>query len=129
MENLFETLAKITKPCPENSDNPAYVKIDEIDVIKLIIHTTNCMAGGEVISPSNIASLLRTSRYQVDKHIKVLKNKGFISYQSVLCTTDEDYCPPYNGYKLSESGKIEYGKEIKEHSDWECQIIKECFGE
>lgn len=106
----------------------SYLKINELDVVNMIIRTSHDWQGCGVISPSNIAHLLKTSRYQVDKYIKALKNKGLLEYKSVMIGSDEDYYPPYNGYKLSKQGEITYSKELKELEDHNTKLIKECFG-
>lgn len=106
----------------------SYLKINELDVVNIIIRTAHDWQGCGVISPSNIAHLLKTSRYQVDKYIKTLKDKGLLEYKSVMIGSEEDYYPPYNGYKLSKQGEITYSKELKELEEHNTKLIKECFG-
>tara|TARA_R110002012_G_scaffold320654_1_gene544880 strand:- start:771 stop:1151 length:381 start_codon:yes stop_codon:yes gene_type:complete len=116
------------QPCTIDSVRRSYLKIGESDVVNVIMRTAHDWQGCGVISPSNIAHLLKTSRYQVDKHIKTLKNKGLLEYKSVMIGSEEDYYPPYNGYKLSKQGEITYSKELKELEERECKLIQECFG-
>lgn len=92
----------------------SYLKVSENDIVDVILKTAHDWHSCGVISPSNIAHLLKTSRYQVDKHIKALKSKGLLEYKSVMIESEEDYYPPYNGYKLSKQGEITYSKELKE---------------
>lgn len=106
----------------------SYLKINELDVVNIIMKTAHDWQGCGVISPSNIAHLLKTSRYQVDKYIKALKDKGLLEYKSVMIGSEEDYYPPYNGYKLSKQGEITYSKELKELEEHNTKLIKECFG-
>ena len=107
-----------------------YEKITTNDIIKLIINTTivGIDNGPGIISPSNIASLLKTSRYQVDKHIKTLKLWGFLDYKSVNYGPEDDYSPPYKGYTLSPKGRGEWSIYIKQRKEEELELIKECFG-
>lgn len=105
-----------------------YSVVDEADVVDIILRTAEDWQGCGIISPSNIASLLKTSRYQVDKHVKSLKQKGLIEYKSILLTAEDDFYPPYNGYCLTPKGKNEFEKELKEISDRHCELIQKCFG-
>lgn len=107
---------------------PRYSKISELDVVNVIMGTAHDWQGCGVISPSNIAHLLNTSRYQVDKHIKALKKKGLLEYKSVMIGSEEDYYPPYNGYRLSKHGEIMYSKKLKELEREERDLIEKCFG-
>jgi len=93
-----------------------------------IIDKAEDWQGVGIISPSNIASLLETSRYQVDKHIKSLKKQGLIKYKSIMIGSEEDFYPPYNGYGLTKEGRVKFSKELKEISDRDIKLIKECFG-
>ena len=106
----------------------SYCLVSEMDVVNIILRTSESWQGCGIITPSNIAHLLNTSRYQVDKHIKSLKQKQFIDYKSVDVSTDEELYPPVNGYCLSKIGREFYKKELKELSDRECELIRECFG-
>ncbi len=119
---------KETEQCTLHSVRRSYLKVTELDVVNLIMRTAHDWRGCGVISPSNIAHLLKTSRYQVDKHIKSLKSKGLLEYKSVMIGSEEDYYPPYNGYKLSKQGEITYLKELKELERKECELIEKCFG-
>ena len=73
-----------------------YSKVSEMDVVNIILHTAEHWQGCGIIAPSNIALLLETSRYQIDKHIKSLKEKGLVEYKSIMLSSEEDYYPPYN---------------------------------
>jgi biotin operon repressor len=120
--------SKNEQPCTLHSVRRSYLKISELDVVNVIMRTAYNWQGCGVISPSNIAHLLKTSRYQVDKHVKTLKNEGLVEYKSVMIGSEEDYYPPYNGYKLSKQGEITYSKELKELEERERKLIHECFG-
>lgn len=82
-----------------------YKKIGEKEIIDVLLRTSEDWDGCANISPSNIASLLKTSRYQVNKHIKSLKEKGLIKYKMTDISDEYEYHPPYFGYCLSELGK------------------------
>ena len=113
----------------EETDNKTkYTKVTEMDVINMLIRTSESWHGCGCITPSNITSLLKTSRYQVNKHIKSLKLKGLIEYKSILFQDEYDYYPPYNGYCLSEFGRMTFEKELKEKTIEACKLIDECFG-
>ena len=105
-----------------------YLKITEQDIINMIMRTAHDWQSCGVISPSNIAHLLKTSRYQVDKYIKALKDKGLLEYKSVILWSEEEYYPPYNGYRLSKHGEIVYSKELKDIEEKECKLIREYLG-
>ena len=106
----------------------SYCIVSESDVVDIILRTSESWQGCGIITPSNIAHLLETSRYQVNKHIKTLKLKNLLDYKSVDVSTDEELYPPVNGYCLSKVGKEFYKKELKELSDRECELIRKCFG-
>lgn len=106
----------------------SYCIVSESDVVDIILRTSESWQGCGIITPSNIAHLLETSRYQVNKHIKSLKLKNLLDYKSVDVSTDEELYPPVNGYCLSKVGKEFYKKELKELSDRECELIRKCFG-
>lgn len=104
-----------------------YSKITEHDVINQIIKCAYDWNGPGIISPSNIARNLNTSRYQVNKNIKILIEKNHIEYKSVS-VGDSDNSLPYNGYCLSEHGKKLSSKELSDFSKKERKLIKKCFG-
>lgn len=79
----------------------SYTVITEHDIINLFVKKIDSWQTFGLISPSNIASLLKTSRYQVNKHIISLKQKNLIEYGWVMLN---DELPPYNGYRLTEKG-------------------------
>jgi hypothetical protein len=114
--------------CAIHNVRHSYSVVSEDDVINVILRTAEDWQGVGIISPSNIATLLKTSRYQVDKHIKSLKGKGLIKYKSTLIGSDEDFYPPYNGYGLTYEGRVKFASELKEISDRQTALIKECFG-
>jgi len=106
----------------------SYSTVSEMDVVNILLRTSEDWQGCGIIAPSNIASLLETSRYQVDKHIKSLKTKGLVQYKSIMLSAEDDYYPPYNGYCLTELGRKTFEKELKEISDRQCELIRQCFG-
>ena len=107
-----------------------YKKINSEDIIKLIINTTiiGFDNGPSIISPSNIVSLLKTSRYQVNKHIKELKKSNLLEYKVVNFGPEDDYSPPYSGYHLSNKAKLLWKDYIEKRKHEELELIKKCFG-
>ena len=105
-------------------------KITKEDIIRLIINTTiiGIDNGPGIISPSNIASLLGTTRYQVNKYIKELKEMGMLEYKSINFGAEDDYSPPYNGYCLSDKARLEWSVYISMREQEELELIKKCFG-
>lgn len=104
-----------------------YCLVSEQDVVNIILRTAESWDGCGIISPSNITYLLKTSRYQINKHIKSLKSKGLLDYKSVDISTDEERYPPLNGYCLSKLGNETFKKELKELEELECELIQKCF--
>lgn len=105
-----------------------YKKITQDDVYKTLVSTSvdpmNPIGG--IISLVNIASLLKTSRYQVKKYIDELKQIGFVELKSVDISTEDEAYPPYHGYTLTEKGKnTDY---YKKQDDLQEQLLRECFG-
>lgn len=105
-------------------------KICSADIMRLIINTTiiGIDGGPAVISPSNITSLLDTTRYQVNKYIKELKGIGMLEYKSVNFGPEDDYSPPYNGYCLSDKARLEWSVYISMREQEELELIEKCFG-
>ncbi|MFA5301026.1 MAG: hypothetical protein WC389_22765 [Lutibacter sp.] len=106
----------------------SYCIVSEQDVVNILFRTSESWTGCGIITPSNIAHLLETSRYQVNKQIKSLKSKGLLDYKSVDVSSDEEWYPPVNGYCLSKLGKETFKKELKELEEKECELIQKCFG-
>lgn len=104
-----------------------YKKITELDVINILIKVYTGFDIG-IISPKNIAQMLKTSRYQVDKLIKSLKNQGLIEYKSIAGISEEILVPPYNGYCLSKAGELKFQKKIKLAEDQQHKAIMKHFG-
>ena len=98
--------------------------------MRLIINTTiiGIDNGPGIISPSNMVSLLGTTRYQVDKYIKELKSLGMLEYKSVKFGPEDDYSPPYNGYCLSDKGRLDWSVYISMREQEELELIEKCFG-
>ena len=96
-----------------------YRKVTEIDVFKKICFFCTASACFYSIGqPKYITESLRTSRYQVNKHIKALKEKGMIEYKSIHCPDEYEIYPPINGYIVTEKGKksLIYKKEENEEN-------------
>ena len=87
-------------------------KVTELDVVKMIINCENCYNGCGIVSPSNLTTLLKTSRYQIDKIIKNLKNRNIVEYKSVYVEDEYELIPPINGYRLTKKGKFEFSEII-----------------
>lgn len=122
------TNERLSGPSHKTDVRRSYSTVSEMDVVNIILRTAEDWQGCGIITPSNIASLLDTSRYQVDKHIKSLKQKGLLQYKSIMLSSEDDYYPPYNGYCLTGTGRDFYKKELKEISDKQCELIQKCFG-
>lgn len=107
-----------------------YKKISELDVYLLIrgIHI-DPMTCGYGISAKNIAFLLKTSIYQVRKHLKNLKEVGAVD----LCTI-KDVCTCYEYCECEATGLI-YKKWIfnndltkyKEYNESQSEEYKKAF--
>jgi len=82
-----------------------YNKITEQDVLKKICKVVYWNFTHDICRPCDITWSLKTSRYQVNKHIKSLKEKGLIEYKSAPCYDEYDTYPPINGWTLTEKGK------------------------
>lgn len=103
-----------------------YKKVTEGDVIKILISievsVTNPMRSINII---NIARLLKTSRYQVKKHMDKLKGKGLVK---LTCETLllEERGLPYWGYSLTSKAKEteQYKAAVKREEE----VLRECFG-
>jgi hypothetical protein len=106
----------------------SYYIVSEQDIVNILFRTSESWIGCGIITPSNIAHLLNTSRYQVNKHIKSLKSKGLLDYKTIYVSSDDEWFPPINGYCLSKLGKEIYKKELKELEEIECKLIQKCFG-
>lgn len=117
-------MSDIERIIDERSFNYYFAEESIVELDEIVIGDD----GPGIISPSNITSLLNTSRYQVDKHIKTLKLWGFLDYKSVNYGPEDDYSSPYNGYTLSPKGREEWSIYIKQREEDELKLIKECFG-
>lgn len=99
---------------------------------------------GGVINLVNIASLLKTSRYQVKKNIDYLVRIGVAESEMVMLPGEDELYPPYHGYHLTKVVKHKGGDQIPEGLDIstmlkyrasyqkkaarERELIRECFG-
>ena len=119
---------KETEQCTIPRVRRSYSVVSEMDVVNIILKTAEDWQGVGIISPSNIVSLLNTSRYQVDRHIKSLKKQVLIEYNSIMIGSEEYFYPPYNGYGLTKQGRVKFAKELKDIADRNTELIKECFG-
>ena len=105
-----------------------YKKISKDDVYKVLVNVRIDISGFNCINLVNIASFLDTSRYQVKKYIKELKNDGMVKliYFSYIDYYGEENIPPYWGYRLTEKGEdTDYFREAEKR---ELKLIEECFG-
>lgn len=69
---------------------------------------------GGVINLVNIATLLKTSRYQVKKNMDYLVRIGVADKAVVTIPTEYEPYPPYHGYCLTKAVKYKGGDQIPE---------------
>ncbi|PLS19109.1 hypothetical protein CVD28_01495 [Bacillus sp. M6-12] len=105
-----------------------YQKVTEEEVYQrltgLALDVMNPIGGA--ITLVNLASLMKTSRYQVKKHMDNLKKKGMVELKCFNLSTEEELYPPYWGYLLTEKGReTDYFREREKRED---EIFRECFG-
>lgn len=82
-----------------------YKKITCDDVYKVLVRVHLNIMGFGCINVINIASLLKTSRYQAKKYIDELKRDGMVELECINLSDDEELYPPYWGYMLTEKGR------------------------
>ncbi|MDR7856029.1 hypothetical protein [Tissierella sp.] len=104
-----------------------YRKITQEDVYKLLVGiSVSVMNTFDCINIVNIASLLKTSRYQVKKYIDELKNQGMVELVCVDISSEDEPYPPYLGYVLTKKGRDTHF--YREAEQKETELIKEIFG-
>lgn len=84
-----------------------YQKITEQDVYRLLMSTSLdfCNPIDGAVSLVDMARCLNTSRYQVKKHIKSLKDKDLVELGHYVIHDEEEIRPPYWGYRLTDKSK------------------------
>ena len=104
-----------------------YKKITKEQVLGVLIHIhINFMNPTDVISVPNIAYILKTSKYQVRKHIDVLKKEGLIQVAYFPTSLiDEELSLPIKGFCITE--KVEELEQYKVAEENERKIMKEVF--
>lgn len=81
---------------------------------------------GGAINIVNLAYLMKTSKYQVKKHMHDLRDKGFVELKCINNWDEEENHPPYWGYVLTAKGRdTDY---FKAKYEQEAKLIQECFG-
>ena len=72
-----------------------YKQISPMDVGKVLVNISlDCMAPVDNITLVNIASLLKTSRYQVKKYMKLLVEYGVAEYSVQSIYSEDELLPP-----------------------------------
>ena len=90
-----------------------YKKIQEKDVVKTLINVSlDLMSPVDNISLKAIANILKTSRYQVKKHIDKLVKMGAAEYSVQTVHSDEEIIPPLCGYRLADTIRHKGGDKI-----------------
>lgn len=101
-----------------------YLKVVEDDVFKCICRCYLALWSPGIVSCPNIASLLKTSKYQVKKHINTLKEKELVKSDSCMIQDEYESWPPYNGFTLTDKGKkSEVFLKLKQEDD---EAYREC---
>ena len=97
-----------------------YEKITKEDVLNILVKCAvdELKSGHGLMNVINIASLLKTSKYQVRKYTKELRNEGLIKLICEFFYSDEELYPPYWGYVLTEKG-MKTDLFAKEKAKWE----------
>lgn len=104
-----------------------YKKVNQSDVYDVLANVAlNIMSPIDVINISNIASLLKTSKYQAKKYVDILVKDNMAELKCESIYDEDDVLPPYWGYRLTEKGKDTEQFKAKEKRHLE--IIEECFG-
>jgi len=104
-----------------------YKKIKQDDVYNILVNVAqDIMSPIDVINISNIASLLKTSKYQVKKYIDIMVKDNMVELKCEIIHDEYEVIPPYWGYRLTEKGKDT--KQYKAKQKRHLEIIEECFG-
>lgn len=104
------------------------VKTTEEDVYVKFVHLALDFMNpiGGAINLKNLSSLLKTSKYQIRKHVHALRDKGMVELKCFYIPDEEELYPPYWGYRLTEKGRdTDYFRQENEKHD---RILEECFG-
>lgn len=104
-----------------------YKKVTKQDVYEVLVSVALDLSShcGDPINVRNIASLLKTSRYQAKKYIDELKKDGLVKLTCFAIPSDDELYPPYWGYVLTQKGaSTDYYKEAENRH---LALLKECF--
>lgn len=83
-----------------------YKKITKTDVFDMVMSITlDFMSPLKTINLVNIASLLKTSRYQVKKYMNELKKEGLVELKYDTIHLEDELPILYWGYGLTTKGK------------------------
>lgn len=122
-----------------------YKKIQSKDVVKILMNVSlDLMAPIDNISLVAIAKSLKTSRYQVKKHMDKLVKHGIAEYSVQTVYSEDEIIPPICGYRLTDTVRNKGSDNIPEGLDRtlilqhramyqnacakEAQLREECFG-
>lgn len=95
--------------------NKGYAKIKREQVFDILVNISlDIMSPIDNITLVNIAHLLKTSRYQVKKHMDYLKQAGIAEY-SVQTVHDEYEVYPVCGYRLADTVKSKNPHDIEDN--------------
>ena len=79
-----------------------YRKVSESEVLSILCRVAlDVMNIIDVISARAIASALGTSKYQVEKHLRSLKEKGLAEVCYVPLYSEDELIPPYKGHAIT----------------------------
>lgn len=105
-----------------------YNKINKEDVLNLLINASfdflNPIEGA--VSIRDMENLLKTSKYQIEKYVKVLREENLIILKIYDMDNEYEYCPPYWGYKITDKVK-DSGEYIKRKTKHD-KIFNDSFG-
>lgn len=91
----------------------SYNKITERDIYEVLVEADVCVKPYGYVTPVRlIAQRLKTSRYQVQKHLKELVKRGVAIADYECIYSEDETIPPCRGFALTDKGReTEYYKE------------------
>ena len=105
-----------------------YRKVSESEVLIVLCSVAVCVMNPIGIASARIiADNLKTSKYQVRKHLNSLKEKGLAEPMfSRIVDWEEETSMPYRGWGITVKAKET--KEYSNEKEKEKKLLKECFG-
>lgn len=84
-----------------------YAKIGQKEIYEILvgIHLDFTIPLDGTINLVNLAGILKTSRYQVKKHMDQMKKDGIVELHYVFLPSEDEIYPPYWGYRLTKKGR------------------------